>query len=277
MRTSATGKFLRYVALAGYLAFLLLPVLWLVSTAFKSPAEIISGANSWFPQEPSWENFVAGHQEQPLIRSLMNSFFVSTVSAVITVVLSIPAAYAMARYRGIISGVSLGWVLLSQLFPFILILIPVFLIIVDTGLYDTHAGLILIYVVWNMPFALWMLRSYVISIPIEIEHAASIDGAGQFRILKDIVAPLLLPGCVAAGMFSFVQSWNEFFFALVLLRDTELFTLSLTIVRFIGADGAVRWGPLAAVAILATIPSLMFFAYMQKHLVSGLMGGAVKG
>lgn len=277
MNTTSISKLFRYVALACYLAFLLLPVLWLVSTAFKSPAELLAGASNWIPEKPTWQNFVTGYQDIPLVRSLMNSFFVSTVSAIITVALSIPAAYAMARYRGIISGLSLGWVLLSQLFPFILVLIPVFLIVVDTGLYDTHVGLILIYVVWNMPFALWMLRSYVSSIPIDLEHAASIDGAGQFRILKDIVAPLLIPGCVAAGMFSFVQSWNEFFFALVLLRDTELYTLSLTIVRFIGADGAVRWGPLAAVALLATIPSLMFFAYMQKNLVSGIMGGAIKG
>lgn len=277
MRTPARYQALQYVALLAYLVFLVAPVLWLISIAFKSPEELLSSSQSWIPASPTFDNFVTGYSEQPLVRSLVNSFVVSFVAAFGTVILSVPAAYALARFRGVLNGFTMGWVLASQMFPFILVLIPVFLLAVSTGLYDSRAGLILIYVVWNMPFALWMLRSYVRGIPIDLEQAAAIDGANQFRILKDIVTPLLIPGSVAAAMFAFVQSWNEFFFALVLLRDPELYTLSLMIVRFVGADGAVRWGPLAAVAVLATIPSLIFFGYMQKRIVSGLLGGAVKG
>jgi multiple sugar transport system permease protein len=277
MRTSPRVKALQYLALLGYLAFLLVPVAWLLSTAFKTPEEITSSGLNWIPIQPTFENFVTGFTEVPLVRSLLNSILISSVSAVLTIVISVPAAYVMARHRGLLSNVAMGWVIVSQLFPFILVLIPLFLLVIQLGLYNTHIGLIAVYVVWSLPFAMWMLRSYVSSIPVELEHAAAIDGAGQFRILKDVIAPLLLPGCVAAGMFAFVSSWNEFFFALVMLNDSELDTISLMIVRFVGADGAVRMGPLAAVAILATIPSLVFFGFMQRHLVSGLMGGSMKG
>ena len=277
MRTSPRVKVLQYLGLLGYLAFLLIPVAWLLSTAFKSPGEIMTSNINWIPLQPTLENFVTGFTEVPLVRSLMNSILISSVSALLTIVFSVPAAYMMARHRGLLSNVAMGWVIVSQLFPFILVLIPLFLLVIQLGLYNTYVGLIAVYVVWSMPFAMWMLRSYVSAIPIELEHAAAIDGAGQLRILKDVIAPLLLPGCIAAGMFAFVSSWNEFFFALVMLHDSELYTLSLMIVRFVGADGGVRMGPLAAVAVLATIPSLVFFAFMQRHLVSGLMGGAVKG
>jgi multiple sugar transport system permease protein len=277
MRTSPRVRVLQYLGLLGYLLFLLTPVAWLLSIAFKSPGEIMSSDVNWIPLQPTLVNFVTGFTEVPFARSLFNSVLISSVSALVTIILSVPAAYVMARHRGLISNVAVGWVIVSQLFPFILVLIPLFLLMIQLGLYNTHIGLIAVYVVWSIPFALWMLRSYASAIPIELEHAAAIDGAGQFRILKDIIGPLLVPGSIAAGMFAFVSSWNEFFFALVMLRDDKLFTLSLMIVRFVGADGGVRLGPLAAVAVLSTIPSLVFFAFMQRHLVSGLMGGAVKG
>jgi multiple sugar transport system permease protein len=121
-----------------------------------------------------------------------------------------------------------------------------------------------------------MLRSYVETIPIELEEAASMDGASKVRTLRSVIAPLLAPGVVAAGLFAFVSAWNEFLFALVLIRDPELQTLSLTLVKFIGAEGVARLGPLAAASLVATVPSLIFFAFMQRRLTGGLLGGAVK-
>lgn len=276
MRTSPLARTGQYAALLVYLAFLALPLLWLLSTALKTPPEIARIDPTVIPLDPTLQNFVDAFREQPILQSMSNSLVVAGTSALITVVLSVPAAYVMARYRSVVSTAAMVWVLLSQIFPFILVIIPLFLLARDAGLYDTHLGLVLVYVVWSMPFALWMIRSYVASIPLELEEAAAMDGATRWRTLRSVVAPLLAPGIVAAAMFAFVNAWNEFFFALVLIKDPDLATLSLTLVKFIGAEGVARLGPLAAASLVATVPSLLFFAAIQRRLVGGLLGGAVK-
>lgn len=276
MRTSPLVRTGQYAALLVYLAFLALPLLWLLSTALKTPPEIARIDPTVIPMDPTLQNFVDAFREQPILQSMSNSLVVAGTSSLFTVVLSVPAAYVMARYRSVVSRAAMVWVLLSQIFPFILVIIPLFLLVRDAGLYDTHLGLVLVYVVWSLPFALWMLRSYVASIPIELEEAAAMDGASRWRTLRSILAPLLAPGIVAAAMFTFVNAWNEFFFALVLIKDPDLATISLTLVKFIGAEGVARLGPLAAASLIATVPSLIFFALIQRRLVSGLLGGAVK-
>ncbi len=266
----------KYVALAAYLVFLAFPLLWLVSTAFKPPEEIAQLDPTIIPNEPTVENFRLAFDQQPLAKALWNTVVVAGTSAVVTVLLAIPAGYMMARYRSVLSRMTMVWVLLSQMFPFILVIIPLFLVLRNAGLYDTQIGLIIVYVVWSMPFALWMLRSYVVGIPVELEEAAAMDGAGKMRTVWNVVAPLLVPGVVASALFTFVSAWNEFLFALVLLRTPELQTISLALVKFIGAEGVARLGPLAAASLVATIPSLIFFAIIQRRLVGGILGGAVK-
>ena len=152
-----------------------------------------------------------------------------------------------------------------------------FLILKTLHLLDSLTGLLVVYLVWSLPFTLWMLQTYVKAIPLELEEAASIDGAGRLRILRAIVLPLLAPGIVVAALFAFISASNEFFFALVVLQNQEHFTLPLTLARFIGSEGVVRLGPLAAASLVATLPSLVFFTVIQRHLRSGLLAGGVKG
>jgi multiple sugar transport system permease protein len=275
-RSRPLARALKHLALVAYLVFLAFPLFWLISTSLKTPQELALIEPTIIPDAPTFDNFRAAFSEQPIVRSIINTAVVSSVSAILTVFLSIPAGYVMARYRSVVSRATIVWVLLSQIFPWVLVIIPLFLLLRNFGLYDSRLGLIIVYVVWSMPFALWMLRSYVAGIPYELEEAAAMDGASKARALKDIIAPLLAPGVVAAGLFAFVSAWNEFLFALVLIRDPDLQTLSLTLVKFIGAEGVARLGPLAAASLVATIPSLIFFAFMQRRLTGGLLGGAVK-
>jgi multiple sugar transport system permease protein len=277
MRTKPITYVWQYALLALLVLFIIVPLLWLFSVAFKSQREILSGDLSWFPLAPTTENFVAALSEQPIVRSSLVSFAVAASAGLLTVVLALPAAYMMARFRGILGRVAMGWVLLSQMFPFILILIPLFMVTIQIGLYDNLLGLVLVYTVWNLPFAMWMLRNFIEGIPVDLEEQAQMDGATRFQTLRLVVAPLLAPGFATAAMFAFINSWNEFFFAIVLIRDQDITPLSLLIVRFIGLEGAVRLGPLAAAALLATIPSLIFFVLVQRRLTSGLVSGAVKG
>lgn len=270
-------RILQYIALAGFLIFLGFPLLWLISTAFKSSAEINSLAVNLFPLQPTLDNFVAALERQGLIRAAGNSLLVAVATTVVVTVLSIPGAYVMARYQGKLRTIGVGYILVSQIFPVILVVIPLFFILRSLGLVDSLLGLVIVYSVYTLPFSLWMLQGYVAAIPYDVEEAASIDGANKARTLQRIVFPLLMPGLAATAMFSFVSAYNEFFFALVLLQSPEQYTLPIALSTFIGGEGKVAVGPLAAGALLSSIPSIVFFTLLQKRLAAGMLSGAVKG
>ena len=277
MRTSPGVRAAQYVVLFGYVVFLGFPLLWLVSTAFKPPAELSQLTPTLFPVDWTWNNFRVAFAESQLPGALRNSFVVAVATAIITTLVALPAAYAIARYRSAVRNATIGWILISQVFPFILIVIPVFIVLKQIGLINTLPGLVIVYVVWALPFTLWMLQGYVAAIPRDLEEAASTDGANRFVILRAIIFPLLLPGLVATSMFAFINAWNEFFFALVIIQDPALQTAPLLLARYVGAEGSVNLGPLAATALITTLPSLIIFSIIQRKLVSGMLSGSVKG
>lgn len=267
----------QYLALLGYLVFLAFPLLWLLSTAFKPPRELASPDPSWLPGDPTLDNFRQAFDEQPLLRAAANSLTASVAAAAITVVIATPMAYVMARHhRSPLSRAATGWVVVSQAFPFVLVIIPLFLVLKNLYLINSLTGLIMVYVVWSLPFALWMLAGYVRAVPRELEEAAAVDGAGRLRILVSVTMPLLAPGLVATALFAFITAWNEFFFALVLLKTPQKQTMPVILTHFIGAEGVADLGPLAAASLLATLPSLVLFAVIQRRITSGTLAGAVK-
>ncbi|MER5767215.1 carbohydrate ABC transporter permease [Streptomyces sp. NPDC001985] len=276
MRTGRAGRAGQYLALLGYLVFLAFPFLWLISTAFKPARELGSLHPTWIPQDATLANFRAAFEEQPLLRAAGNSLLSAVCAALVCVAIATPMAYVIARHRTRLATAATGWVVVSQAFPFILVIIPLFLILKNLGLINSLGGLILVYVVWALPFALWMLVGYVRAVPPELEEAAAVDGAGRVRILVSVVAPLLAPGIVATGLFAFITAWNEFFFALVLLKTPEKQTLPVVLTHFLGAEGVADLGPLAAAAFLATLPSLVIFAVIQRRITGGMVAGAVK-
>ena len=276
MRTRTGTRVGQYAALLAYLVFLAFPFLWLVSTAFKSPRELGSLHPTWIPRHPTLGNFRQAFDEQPLLHAALNSLLAAAGAAVIAVLIATPLAYVMARHRTPLTRAATGWVVVSQAFPLVLVIIPLFLVLKNLRLINSLAGLTLVYVVWALPFALWMLAGYVRAVPAEVEEAAAVDGAGRVRTLVSVVAPLLAPGIAATGLFAFVTAWNEFFFALVLLKTPDRQTLPVVLSHFIGAEGVADLGPLAAAAFLATLPSLVVFAVIQRRITGGMLTGAVK-
>ncbi|MEV6958001.1 carbohydrate ABC transporter permease [Streptomyces sp. NPDC051207] len=276
MRTGPAARTGQYAALLAYLVFLAFPFLWLVSTAFKPPRELADLHPTWIPKDPTLANFRQAFDEQPLLHAAFNSLLAALAAAVIAVLIATPMAYVMARHRTRLAKAATGWVVVSQAFPFVLLIIPLFLVLKSLRLINSVPGLVLVYVVWALPFALWMLTGYVRAVPRELEEAAAVDGAGRLRTLVSVTAPLLAPGIVATALFAFITAWNEFFFALVLLKTPEKQTLPVVLTHFIGAEGVADLGPLAAAAFLATLPSLVVFALIQRRITGGMLTGAVK-
>ncbi len=273
------AKSFQYAALFAYVLFLAFPLVWLLSMSLKGPRELVQLYPSFIPNDFTFENYrtALSEEDHQFIRSGINSFKIAVVTALLTTMVGLPAAYVLARRRGLIPRLGLGWILISQMFPLILIIIPLFLLLRDLKLTNSHVGLVLVYVVWALPFVLFMLYTYVRGIPRDLEEAATVDGATRFQILTGIIAPLLMPGIVVTTLFAFITAWNEFFFALVILESPDLTTLPLRLAQYVGIEGVVRFGPLAAAALLATLPSLLLFTVIQRWLTSGLLSGAVKG
>jgi len=275
-RTPPLARALMTIALWTFVFFLAFPLVWLVMTSFKPTAEIIQRGAQFWPETFTLDNYRVALFDERILQTAWNTFKVAVASSLLTLAIATPAAYVLARRPGGVNKPVVGWILISQTFPVILIIVPLFLILARLGLGNTHLGLVLVYTVWSLPFVLWMLRGYVRNVPVEIEHSAAIDGANHFQILTRILIPLILPGLIATGLYGFINAWNEFFFALVLVKSPDLVTIQVNLARFRGVEGLARWGPLAAGSVLATLPTLVLFSFLQRGLVSGLLSGGVK-
>lgn len=259
-----------------YVFFLSFPLIWALSLSFKPTVEIYSEIPNIIPINPTVDHYKTVFSEQSIFQSMYNSLKVGIISTLIVLLISLPAAYALARYKTLINKIFLGWTLTSQIFPVIIIMVPLYIILRSLGLTDSILGLSLVYIVWSLPFVLWMLQGYIKGIPYELEEAATIDGATKSQTIFKVIMPLLLPALGATALFSFISAWNEFFFALVLMKSQDLITLPVDLARFTGMEGQARMGPLAAASILSTIPSLILFGFIQKWFAEGLLSGAVK-
>ncbi|WP_018655112.1 carbohydrate ABC transporter permease [Actinomadura flavalba] len=267
---------------AGVLVFLaaVFPVFWMVTTAFKPNTEIFSTTPQPFPSNPTLEHFDfvinGGIAEQSFWVYFRNSLLLALATVVVSSLLALLAATAVARFRFRFRTTFLIMLLVVQMVPCEALVIPLFLDLKQLDLLDTYAGLTLVYIGFAVPFAIWMLRGFVAAVPKELEEAAAIDGAGPFRTFFTVLLPLVAPGLVATSIFSFITAWNEFIFAFTFLNDQEKATLPMMMQFFFGRSGNA-WGPIMAASTLLTIPVIVFFLAVQRKMVSGLTAGAVKG
>jgi len=262
-------------------AFAVFPVVWMVATSFKSTREIFSGGPVPFPRQPTLV-----HYRQILTGDLIpgvtfvdffrNSVVVAGSTVLISGLIALLAATAVARFRFRLRTSFLVMLLVVQMIPLEALVIPLFLMIQRLGLYDTLASLILTYVGFSLPFAVWMLRGFVAAVPVELEEAAAIDGASRAQIFRRILFPLVAPGLAATSIFSFIVAWNELIFALTFLNDQSRYTLPVAMTFFFGRDDTA-WGPVMAASTLLTLPVLIFFLVVQRRMVGGLAAGALKG
>jgi multiple sugar transport system permease protein len=291
-RRTNWGNVAAYIVLSVWMLFTLFPVVWLLLSSVKEPAKVFAMPPEWV-FTPTLHNYEVvlglvipseletvteaqvGTGGSPFPRFLLNTTIIALGTTVLSLTLGSAAAYALTRYfprqrTGLLVGI-----MLTRLVPPIVLIIPIYILWRNLNLLDTHLGLILAYLTINLPFVIWMMRGFLLDIPVELEEAALIDGASRLQALYKVALPLAAPGLAATAIFTVLLAWNEFLFSLV-LTSGEARTVTPYIGGFI-TDKAILWGRLYASSAIIMLPVLLFGLAVQKQLAHGLTGGAVKG
>jgi ABC-type glycerol-3-phosphate transport system permease component len=269
----------RLLSLLGLLALLclaLIPIGWTISTAFKSKAESFAVPTRWIPRQPTVGAFVSVWKSQPIGRQLLNSLVVSIATTLVTTVFAALAGYGLSRFPFRGEQMFLRLILVVQMFPGVLLILPYFIVMRWLGLINTYWALILAYTSFALPLATWSLRGYFASVSSELDQAALVDGCTRLGALVRVVLPVSLPGLSAVMILVFILAWSEYLFALVLTTDRRMQVLTVGLGSMLLQYG-IEWNQLMALGVIAIVPIVGLFLFLERFLVSGLTAGAVKG
>ena len=262
------------------LLYTALPMIWMLLTSIKSGFAAMSFPPQWWPNEPT----LASYQKlldptnsvgQDFLHFFWNSLFVSTVTTILSVIVAVPAAYAFSRFTFPGRKFLFFAVLLRNMFPAVIFLVPLFILMRLLGLVNTHGSLILTYLTFGLPLAIWLLKGFYDNIPIQLEQAARIDGATRFKAFVLIVMPLSVPGIIATSIYSFIGAWNEYIFAYTFINRNEQLTLPVGIQRFF-SENTTDFPGLMAASFIMSVPVVVLFLMLQRYFVRALTEGAVK-
>ena len=257
------------------LAVMIFPVYWMVATSFKPPRDILRFEPKWFPSPFTLDNFNDAVHRPYFWDNVKNSLIIVTVVVVLSLVIGFLAALAIARFSFYGRRAFIGVIIGVQMIPATALIIPLYVLLARANQVDRLTGVIITYLTFVLPFTIWTLRGFVMGIPRDLEEAAMVDGCTRFGAFVRILLPLIAPGLVATSVFAFVQAWNEFIFAYVLLSSQEHQTLTVWLASFTTSRGTA-WGPLMAAATLTSLPVVIFFALAQRKVAFGLTAGAVR-
>ena len=266
---------LRVAAVAGLAIVINAPILLMIANSFQTTDEMMA-SRSVLPQHATVANYTFLFARTNFVTFFANSFFIAAVSTVLTVIGAGLAGYALSRWKARLLAGYARALLMVQMFPIIMALIPLFIIFRTLGLIDSPLSVILVYAAVHLPFATWMFRSFIDAIPRELDEAALVDGCTRLSAFVRVVLPLAGPGTVAVTVFSFLFSYNEFFVASVFLRDESVMTVPVGVQMFM-QQYATDWGSLMAAATATMVPAFVFFLFVQKYVASGAIEGGVKG
>lgn len=264
-----------YIALIFAALFALLPLLWGLSTSLKPESLVISATPQWLPTQFTLDNYTLVFQSN-IPRALLNSVFVSFVAVGLTLLVAVPAGYVTARYQFKARNTLMFYILATSMIPGIAVLVPLYVIAIRLGLHNTYTSMILIYSAWQAPSVVWITKGFFETIPREIEDAARVDGCSSFRILWQIMLPIVQPGLAAAAMISFVYIWNDFLIAATFITDQNLRLINVGLYQYLSQYGIV-WGQLMAAVVITLLPVVMMFVLLERRFIEGLTLGATKG
>ena len=270
----------RWTAKALAAAFCLIwafPVYWMVNTAFKPRSEIFTTTPRFLPEHPTLANFSTALSQKQFLTNLGNSVIVVAATVLISIVVGVFAAAALSRFRFRGRRLIMVVILVVQMLPATALLIPMFVMFNNLNLLGTYLALVLAYVATVLPFSIWVMRGFFVMIPVEIEEAAHIDGASNWRTLISVLFPLVAPGVIATGIFSFIAAWNDYLIAYTFMQDESRYTLPLWLASFTNPHTGTDYGTQMAASVIFAVPVIVFFLLIQRNLVAGMSAGAVKG
>lgn len=273
-RRKLLRSLLFWALLSPIVVAVLFPYAVMIITAFKPPTEVLNP--TWWPSEWRWRNFSEMWETSGFAPALVNSLYVSCLTTIGAIVVSIPAAYALSRFRFRGRGAFSQFLLVSQMLSPIVLVIGLFRLVANLGMIDNLSALTLIYVAFNIAFCVWMLQSYFSTISRDLEEAAWLEGAGRLRTLVLVFLPLAAPAIAVTAIFAFINAWNEFVVALTMLRREDNYTLPIRVFSLVAGRYTVDWHYVMAAAFTASVPVAVLFAWLQRYLVRGLALGAVK-
>ncbi|HBF38536.1 MAG TPA: transporter [Firmicutes bacterium] len=268
--------FLFFFPLMLVMLFVLFPFYWTINTAFKRESDIMNTHIQYLPSPWTFHNFFNAWQNIGFSVYFKNSLIVSVLSVILVVLFSILVGYALGRFNFRGKKGFMLTLLCTQFIPHTMLIIPFFLIFKSLGLTSSLWSLIIVYTTFQLPFNSVIMKGFVANIPKELEEAAMVDGCSRLRAIFNVILPILLPGLIATGSFAFIGCWNEFLFALILISKSSRYTIPVGL-NFMMGEYDINYGALAAGSVIALIPSVLIFAYVQKYLVQGLSTGAIKG
>lgn len=262
-----------------YLILLLItavfPLLWLLVSAFKSSSEMLNNPTRIWPVRWTLENFKTVLITLNFIINIRNSLIIAACTTVIAVIISSLAAYGVVRFFPRLGSLMTRVLVTSYMFPSIMLVIPYAMVMARLNLTNTRIGLVLVYLSFSVPYAVWMLVGFFKTVPIGIEEAARIDGANKLEVFVRIVLPLVSPGIVATAIYVFINAWNEYLYAMILMSSSDKTTISVAVKTLEGAD-ILNWGSMMAACAIVVVPSILFFCFIQNKMAGGLSEGAVK-
>jgi multiple sugar transport system permease protein len=269
------GHVLTYLGLGAALVFFLGPFFWIVTTSLKANNDYFAFPPVWIPEHPSLAHYVRLFTSASGLRYFTNSLVISTLSMAAAIAVSLPTAYAIARWRfggGLLSTV----LLVLRMLPAIALIIPLYIMYKALGLTNSYLGLVIVYTVVYIPFAVWLLVGFLRDFPVEIEEAALIDGCSRLRALVAVVMPIIAPGLAVVALFAFIATWNEFLFAVV-LTGIETKTMMVLVTSFTSGGTDMFYGEASASVVLGVLPAFAVAFALQRYLVKGLALGGTKG
>lgn len=272
---SAAGKIGIYIVLTLFSLFALFPIVQVFTISLRPGDKLLSTSLEIIPDGATFNSYIAIFRDHPFAKWMMNSLLVTLTVTLVSVALASTAGYAFSRYK--FWGRDSGMIILiaTQMFPVTMLLLPLFIMLIQLGIYDSYSGLIVAYSATALPFCIWQMKGFYDTIPRSLEEAARIDGCTEVQTFWKVIFPLAQPALVITALFSFMSAWSEYLVAAVLIQDPSLFTLPMGLKAF-QSDLEVAWGLYSAGAIVVSIPVVILFVALSRYLVSGLTLGSVK-
>lgn len=271
-RIGEIGCYLYVTILAVFASF---PLLWLLLCSIKESGDLLANPTSILPKKVTFANYYNVLVNLNLGINIKNSLLVSISTTLVATLASALAAYGIVRFFPKLGNMMSKLLIMTYMFPAIVLVIPYAVVMGKLGLINTRIGLVFVYLSFNVPYAVWLLVGFFKTVPIGIEEAARIDGAGRFQTFIKVALPLVAPGLVATAIYMFINAWNEFLYALILTSSSEIMMLSIKLHTMQGAD-VLNWGDMMAACMVVVVPSVVFFSFIQKYIAGGVTEGAVK-